>query len=281
MTSRGRKSTGSRRGTAPKKSSSSAFLRRSSRIGDGNVDVNSSGFIDTSTGFGGFASYTAGGTCFMLRPVNLGILADIATHFEWWRLHEFTLHYQPLFRPVSTSATAVVPGTILLAFTEDVNRLPASAPASGTIIDSESAREFDLDRAFSWTVRPKNLFGKMATTVSASSYDLRTSTAGAITFVTSQPSSFISGIIGKIYLSWEVSLSGGNPLNKTPDLALSDGEPERKEEKKLGLLAERKVQNLPSTEGSKPALDEYELIEYIRKPITPARLSVPQVKNTS
>jgi hypothetical protein len=197
---------------------SSCTWVRNLRPGTGNLTVDGSGLVN---GFGGFTAGASG--AFLFKPLNLGALLDVATHFEYWRLLAFQLDYEPLFRPISTAASTVISGTCMFAYCDDPDKVPASGLSTGQLVDTRNCIERPLDEAFTWFVRPKPLFRRLATsagqTSSGTSLDYRTSTAGFLTFASSIASTFTSGSIGRIKLKIWVSLSGSNPMNQTLTLA--------------------------------------------------------------
>jgi hypothetical protein len=252
---------------------SSCTFVRNQRLGSGNLTVDGSGLVSASTGLGGFAA--SGSGLFFLRPLNMGVLADVAQHFEYWRLLAFEIAYEPVFRPVSTSATAVAPGVLMLAYTDDPDRAPGSAPSTGQLVDSKNVIERSLDEAFVWRVFPKSQFARLSTSqgtnVTSGSPDFRTSTAGFVTFATSIASTFVSGTIGRLRMKYWVSLSGSNPLLQTLSLLRDDslvpgerkvaGEVKvaslRKEEPDYVVLASQRT-----TSRSTADLREQELVDY-------------------
>lgn len=229
----------------PTSAESSARIVRSFRLGTGSLTVDGSGLVAAGSGLGGFSSSSSG--AFFFTPLNMGALADIALHFEYWSLKWFTVHYEPLFRPVSTSASAIVPGTVMIAYGDDPDRCPTSAPSSGQIVDSRNVIERALDRAWSWTVRPRHqvkLSTSLGTSITGSALDLRFARAGFLTFAATQASTFVSGSIGRIYVTYECSLSGSNAMNQvlTSSVGESRSEAESKTETKVAALARTRAE---------------------------------------
>jgi len=154
--------------------------------------------------------------------VNMGTLADIATHYAYWRLNSFTLKYVPALQLVeSGNITTNVAGTAMIAYGSDPDRAPQSAPSTGQLVDCQYMKEFNLCRAFSWTVKVKSFIPWLESThgsTFAATTSFRSDTAGFLTFASSTASTLVSGVVGRIMISYDVQLKNGDGFGATPTL---------------------------------------------------------------
>jgi len=204
----------------------------------------------------------------------MGVLADLATHYTYWRLNSFTLKYTPDVQLVTSSAgfTNAI-GVLMIAYGSDPDRVPATPPSTGQIIDAKDMVEFNLNRPFTFTFRPRQLMPWLETShgTQSSSTTLRGDTAGYLTFVSSFSSSAVSGTAGRLLGFYDVSLKGHDPLaqpptyeiDRLPSQLAAPGDSKRVTESKSYEPSADELKGLAET--SRLSTTELEELEQLRK----------------
>jgi hypothetical protein len=234
-------------------------------LGTGNLALTSGGAISTIGGF----SPNGSSAVFELLPINLGWVADLASHFAYWKLHRISLCYTPTYHAVTNSVGLATSGSAAFGFNDDPANIVGSS--AGTLMELRSGGEFELDRKWSLSYTPTGCQADWLYTSSVGSSqtgsNMRLASAGQILGVSTVLSTsglYSAAQIGRLELIFELSFKGAVAY-RVPSF-ISTGESERKtssEEKKVEAKSATAAAVLRTPRQSTPA-EEYELVELVR-----------------
>jgi hypothetical protein len=229
-------------------------------LGTGDLLLSGSGGLTTNS-FGGFP--VSGSTAWQPRPINLGWVADLASHFAYFKLNRITLKYAPRFRPVVDAALSTA-GVISVGFADDPARATSGTPA--VVQELRSAGEFSLDRAFSLDYVPTGPQGRwlfssevVAPGTTADRICSPGIFIGAMSSVAT--ATFYGVTVGRLELIFDISFKGAVayviPTEMSPD------RPESKTETKSTTSSAGASASVKDLIAKKEALKEqdYELVD--------------------
>lgn len=181
-------------------------------LGTGNLSVGASGTVTTG-GVGGFN--TNGTGSYLLRPTEMGWIADLASHFALWKLHRLTLMFTPTRRIVTTFAdltagSTVGTGVVVVGFNDDISR-PTAATAA-VIQELRSSGEFDLGRPWSLSFKPTGIAAGWLYCSKESTSDPRLVEAAQLCMVSSAATA-ANLTVGRLELIVDISMKGAAPFS--------------------------------------------------------------------
>lgn len=222
-----------------------------SRCPVGTLNLDGSGNITT---IGSYTRTASASTDFLLKPVNFGWVADLASHFAYWRLRGLRFKYRPTISMVTTNSTVVSNGVVMWGVEEDVGRLVPTPTTS--ILELRSAAEFDLSRPATLQYTPTGPSaswldasqGSTAITLALS----RQSCAGCLAFGQRIASTIVSAAVGDVYLEFDIEFKGSALLSVPTSIESAS------EEKKESV-----VQKVPLRATAREFLSDadYELVD--------------------
>jgi hypothetical protein len=236
-------------------------------LGTGELTLGGGGAIGT-TGLGGFAP-NGSSSVFEILPINLGWVADFASHFAYWKLHQITLMYTPRFHAVTNSVGLATAGTAAFGIADDPANIVGSSVA--TLQELRSGGEFELDRKWSLSYKPTGQQAVWQYCTSAGSSqtgsNMRLASAGQILCTSSavSTSGFYSQVVGRLELIYECSFKGAVPF-RVPSISLGEGGQKTSTEEKKSLSSPSG--SVATAARTKTAYfdsgGDYELVEVVR-----------------
>ena len=237
-------------------------------VGTGALTLGGGGDVST-TGLGGYAPNGSSGV-FEIIPINLGWVADVASHFAYWKLHRATLVYTPRFHAVTNSVGLASAGTAAFGFADDPANIVGSSAAA--LLELRSGGEFEMDRKWTLSYKPTGPQANWLYTTTAGSSqtgsNMRLGSAGQIlcsSFTTASTSGFYSQVVGRLELIFEISFKGAVPY-RVPSLFLGDAEQKQStEERKSSSSLTGSAATAARTKAlSLDSGGDYELVEVVR-----------------
>jgi hypothetical protein len=175
-----------------------------SRAAIGAVATDSGGGI---TSIGAYGPSTS--SPYLIKPINLGWLADLGAHFAYWRLKKCTFVYTPRYKtPASTAAVPCSGGVAVFGVNDD----PARDTSTGSnMYELRSAKQVDLTAP--WTLDyvptgPQADWLQTSQDGGTGTSIVRQTCAGVLQASTPVPSSFLSINVGYLEIIYHVVFKG-------------------------------------------------------------------------
>jgi len=198
------------------------------------------------------------------RPAVLGgVLGDIATYFNEWRILKMKFSYVSMLRVAAASTTAIVPGIWNFGIFDDPGDSTGSL-TSGQVVGARTRIERPLDRSWDLTYTPMDpskwyfVSQQAETTIAAQ----RLVSPCTVSWATVLSSAFVSSTIGHFFVEYDVEMRGGSIFD-TPTLVRGVGE--RFESKLEGKEETKKVYDAGFAESLDSVVDDAAELETLRK----------------
>lgn len=174
-----------------------------SRAQIGSVATDGSGNVTT------LGSYSVGTTSpFLIKPSNMGWVADLAAHFASWRLLKCRFVYTARTSVVSEAATAISGGVAVFGVLDD----PARTVTPGSnLYELRSARQVRLDR--DWTLDyvptgPQAVWLETSMNSGSGTSISRQTCAGVLLAASVLQSTIASQVLGMLEVDFHVEFKG-------------------------------------------------------------------------
>ncbi len=196
----------------------------SSRAPIGVISTDSSGLV---TSIGSFGPGTT--SPFLIKPSNMGWIADLAAHFAQWRLLKCRFVYSSRFQAVSDTSTSLSGGIAVIGVGDD----PARTVSPGTnLYELRSARQVRLDRDWTLDYVPTGpQAGWLETSMNSGTGTSisRQTCCGVLEMASTVASSFVSQQCGYLDIEFVAEFRGA-AIYSVPTLSLEQKLEAKKEE---------------------------------------------------